>query len=188
MLLSRWLIDIYTRFAVRSFGCCGRHVEIRPGLRCREPARVRLGDYIHIGPCARIYAEGGLAIGDNVIIGPQVSIYTANHRYDADTIPYDTFLVPGLVTIDSHVWIAGNVVITPGVTIGEGAVVGAGSVVVGAVPPLAVAVGNPARVVKYRDSEKYSRAKEAGRFYMAEKFRSRCVLTRLRGKGTRQSA
>ncbi|MDO8597376.1 MAG: hypothetical protein Q7R45_12230, partial [Sulfuricaulis sp.] len=38
-----------------------------------------------------------------------------------------------------------------GLTIGEGAVVGAGSVVAHDVPAFAVAVGNPARVVHYRE-------------------------------------
>ena len=44
--------------------------------------------------------------------------------------------------------IGANVTILPGVVIGEGALVGAGSVVVDDVPPGAVVVGNPARVVK----------------------------------------
>ena len=40
-----------------------------------------------------------------------------------------------------------------GVTIGKGAVVGAGSVVTKDIPADAIAVGNPARVVKFRDKQ-----------------------------------
>lgn len=43
--------------------------------------------------------------------------------------------------------------VLPGVRIGDGAVIGARSVVAGDIPPYAVAVGNPARIVRYRFDE-----------------------------------
>lgn len=52
------------------------------------------------------------------------------------------------VRIGSNVWIGFDTTVMPGVTIGDGAVVGSRSVVWEDVPPLAVVVGNPARVVK----------------------------------------
>jgi acetyltransferase-like isoleucine patch superfamily enzyme len=53
--------------------------------------------------------------------------------------------------VGNDVWIGANAVIMPEVrTIGDGAVVGAGAVVSRDVPPYAVVLGNPARVVKYR--------------------------------------
>ncbi|MBN1443361.1 MAG: CatB-related O-acetyltransferase [Planctomycetes bacterium] len=55
--------------------------------------------------------------------------------------------------IANDVWIGHNTTILPGTrTIGNGAVIGAGAVVNRAVPPYAVVVGNPARVVKFRFS------------------------------------
>jgi carbonic anhydrase/acetyltransferase-like protein (isoleucine patch superfamily) len=60
----------------------------------------------------------------------------------------------GDVTIGNDVWIGQNVIILSGVTIGNGAVIGTGSVVAGKIPPYAIAVGNPARVVKSRFTEK----------------------------------
>jgi acetyltransferase-like isoleucine patch superfamily enzyme len=47
--------------------------------------------------------------------------------------------------------VGANATILPGVVIGENALVGAGSVVVDDVPPGAVVVGNPARVIKHVD-------------------------------------
>lgn len=53
--------------------------------------------------------------------------------------------------IGSDVWLGHNSIISSGVsTIGHGAVVGAGAVVFKDVPPYAVVVGNPGRVVRHR--------------------------------------
>jgi acetyltransferase-like isoleucine patch superfamily enzyme len=56
--------------------------------------------------------------------------------------------------IGNDVWIGANAVIMPEVgRIGDGAVIGAGAVVHRDVPPYAVVLGNPGRVVKYRFPE-----------------------------------
>ncbi len=59
----------------------------------------------------------------------------------------------GDVTIGNDVWIGKNTVIIGGATISDGAVIGANTVVAGYIPPYAVAVGNPARIIKYRFDE-----------------------------------
>ena len=58
------------------------------------------------------------------------------------------------IYIGNDVWIAANVTILPGVKIGDGAIIGAGAVVTHDVPPYAIVVGNPAKIIKYRFSEK----------------------------------
>lgn len=52
------------------------------------------------------------------------------------------------VHIGNHVWIGENCFIMKGVTIGDGAVIGACSVVTHNIPPQALAVGNPAKVIR----------------------------------------
>jgi phosphonate metabolism protein (transferase hexapeptide repeat family) len=54
------------------------------------------------------------------------------------------------VALGHDVWIGYGAVVLPGRGVGTGAVVGAGAVVTRDVPPYAVAVGNPARVVRPR--------------------------------------
>lgn len=54
------------------------------------------------------------------------------------------------VVIGNDVWIGTNVVVLRGVTVGDGAVIGAGAIVTKDIPPYAIAVGNPANVIKYR--------------------------------------
>src|SRR5206468_8722618 len=49
--------------------------------------------------------------------------------------------------------IGANATILPGLEIGSGAMIGAGAVVTRSVPPNAVALGNPARIVGYVDAD-----------------------------------
>lgn len=56
--------------------------------------------------------------------------------------------------IGNDVWIGHNAVILPGCnSIGDGAIIGAGAIVNKNIPPYAVVIGNPARVVMYRFSK-----------------------------------
>jgi phosphonate metabolism protein (transferase hexapeptide repeat family) len=54
------------------------------------------------------------------------------------------------VALGHDVWIGHGVVVLPGHQIGTGAVIGAGAMVTRDVPPYAIVVGNPARVVRQR--------------------------------------
>lgn len=56
----------------------------------------------------------------------------------------------GDIIIGNDVWIGHNVTILSGVKIGDGVVIGACAVVSKDIPPYAIAVGNPIRVIKYR--------------------------------------
>lgn len=60
----------------------------------------------------------------------------------------------GDITIENDVWVGAMSTIMSGVRISSGAVVGSQSVVTKDVPPYAIVVGNPAKIVKYRFSER----------------------------------
>ena len=62
------------------------------------------------------------------------------------------------VLIREYAWV--GAAILPGVCIGRHAIVGAGSVVTKDVPDYAVAVGNPAKVIKMLDKENFRRTKK----------------------------
>lgn len=65
----------------------------------------------------------------------------------------DEIVTRGVTRIGHDVWIGAGVHVMAGVTIGNGAIIGAGSVVSRDIPPYAVAVGSPARVLRFRFDE-----------------------------------
>lgn len=140
-----------------SFKRIGENVQIHKGTFFLSE-NIEIGDNVYIGPDAYIFAQGSLSIGNGTVIGPRVSILTNNHNFDStdlESVPYDGKNILKKVTIRENVWIGANVSIVPGVTIGEGAVIAMGAVVTKNVPPLAVVGGNPAKIIKYRDKDRY---------------------------------
>jgi len=77
-------------------------------------------------------------------------------------IPWGEARVIKPVVIGDYVWVGMNAAILPGVTVGEGAIIGLGAVVAKDVPPRAIVVGNPGRVIGYRDEESYEAMKRKG--------------------------
>ncbi|RKQ15976.1 acyltransferase [Ureibacillus endophyticus] len=153
------------------FKSIGENVQIEKGTFYLYK-NIEIGDNVYIGPEAYIFAQGGVSIGNGTILGPRVTILTNNHNYDSPdlrSIPYDGKNILKKVTIGENVWIGANVSIAPGVTIGEGAVIAMGAVVTKDVPPFAVVGGNPAKVIKYRDTERYLKLKQEGKIYLKMK-------------------
>lgn len=135
-----------------------------------NPEHIVVGNNIYIGPECYFAGIGGLKIDDNVIFGPRVSIHTSNHRYEnAFCLPYDGVSIKRPVSIESNVWIGGHSIIVPGVKISEGAIIAMGAVVTKDVPKCAVVGGNPAKIIKYRDVERYEKLKQEKRFFIEMK-------------------
>jgi acetyltransferase-like isoleucine patch superfamily enzyme len=146
------------------FATIGAHCRIRGTSLITGAERIVIGDNVHIGDNATIRGDGGLRIGSHTHISRNIVIYTVNHNYEGKRLPFDETVVEKPVDIGEAVWIGINVIILPGVEVGEGAVIGAGSVVARSIPPLAIAGGNPCRVLKYRDAEHFQSLKTAGCF------------------------
>lgn len=126
------------------------------GCRVMAPLTLVLSQPVKIGAGVTVMnnclmmSAGGITIDDEAMIAANVQLISNNHD------PYDR---PLLLCKPVHVcrgaWIGAGSTILPGVTVGEYAVVGAGSVVTKDVPPYAVAVGNPAKVIKYLDKARF---------------------------------
>jgi acetyltransferase-like isoleucine patch superfamily enzyme len=90
-------------------------------------------------------------IGKNVMLAPFCALYSYNHGVKAgEPILEQPLTSKGPIVIGDDAWLAVGVIVTSGVTIGAGAVIGAGSVVTKDIPPNAIAAGNPAKVIRFR--------------------------------------
>lgn len=138
----------------RLFAECGKNVNVESGAAFHSGRHISIGDHSGIGKNALI--EGPVKIGCNVMMGPNVTIWTRNHAFDRLDVPMceQGFLGDQPVEIGDDVWIGSHVIILPGVKLGKGCIIGAGAVVPKSIPEYGVAVGNPAKIVKYRNAGK----------------------------------
>ncbi|NBL64815.1 acyltransferase [Flavobacterium sp. NST-5] len=159
-----------SRKVMKRLGARGTNTVISYPIDVTKPENLFIGKNAYIGPHSWISTYGKVEIKDGALVGPRVKIYTGNHNYDSDTIiPYDELTIAKKVVIGENVWIGGDVTILPGVTISEGAIIAASTVVTKDVPKGAIIGGNPGKLIKYRDLDKYDRLKAEGKFYMNEK-------------------
>lgn len=136
------------------------------------PEKISFGKNVHVGPGAMFDGAGEISIDDGTIFAPNVKVFSRSHNFDQDlqALPFDNVVLISPVIIGRYVWIGANAIILPGVHIGDGAVIGAGAVVARDVPSCGIAVGNPAKVVRFRDSGRFDElAREEGAF-VYEKF------------------
>ena len=107
---------------------------------------VIVGDRVTVKSGVQLW--DGLRLGDDVFVGPNVTF--TNDKFPRSTHYPEPF---SPIEIDASASIGANATILPGIKIGRQAMVGAGSVVTRSVPPNAIVVGNPARIVGYVDAE-----------------------------------
>jgi acetyltransferase-like isoleucine patch superfamily enzyme len=150
------------RYAPKEFCSCGTEVVIAPGVLIECPEKMKIGHGVRIGANCHIDATGGFQIGNCSGLGMDCTVLTLDHQPGEKHIPFDDTRIIRPVVIEDCVWVGRQVCILPGVTIGEGAIVGLGAVVRQDVPPCAMVVGNPARVVGYRDKDHYYSLKKNG--------------------------
>jgi len=130
----------------------GKNCQIRFGavISCSDGGDIDLGDNVLIGPYCLLF--GNLSIGSNTLLAPHVVIVPNNHNIDSiDTLIKNQTTTSLGVKIAEDVWLGTHVTILDGVSIGRGAVIGASAVVTKDIPNYAVAVGNPAKVIRYRN-------------------------------------
>ncbi len=139
----------------------GAYTEV--GARTKV-AEVVMGDYSYVVNDSQIiYAE----LGRFCSIAAQTRINPGNHPLERVALSHFTYRSSayGLgeddaalfawrraskVTLGHDVWIGHGAIVLPGVTLGTGAAIGAGAIVTKDVPPFAIVVGNPGRVLRYR--------------------------------------
>ena len=131
--------------------------------RVFDDPRLVIGDRVDIGH------DVSIVVNREVVIEEDVKIANGCRIMDTDAHPRDpaergSNLPPPPaeikpVRICRDAWIGQNTFLLKGVTVGQGAVVGVNSVVVTDIPPYAVAMGNPARVIMKNPAPAESRSR-----------------------------
>lgn len=118
--------------------------------------------YIHdckIGRFCSIASNCHIGLGDHALNMVATSpLFYSSHsllpqNFLSESIAMEDSTICGTnykVIIGNDVWMGYNVCVKEGVTIGDGAIIGAKSLVTRDIPPYAIAVGTPAKVIKYR--------------------------------------
>lgn len=126
-----------------------------------------------------------IVIGNYCSFAGHVTCFPSNHpmgMFTTHPIMYDSYsggaekqrYFPEMgqpsLTIGHDVWFGNNSVVLAGCkTIGNGAVIGAGSVVTKDVPPYAIVVGNPAKILRYRLTPDQIKRVEASKWWLLNK-------------------
>lgn len=95
-----------------------------------------------------IQANNGIIFGSNIELGPGVSIISSNHK--SNNLREHTS--GKSIIIGNNVWIGANSTVLPEVSIGNNVVIGANSLVNKDIPSNSIAVGNPCKVIKKKES------------------------------------
>ncbi len=144
------LTGVYLRraFYRRVLSRCGSDACIGFGSVFSHPT-ASVGTSVYVGPYCCL---GDVTLEDDVLVGSHVSIMNGGAQHGIDRLDVPIREQPGSwprVTIGADSWIGDRAVIMADV--GRHCVVGAGSVVTGPLPDFAIAVGSPARIVRFRD-------------------------------------
>jgi acetyltransferase-like isoleucine patch superfamily enzyme len=113
---------------------------------------VEVGARVYVGPYCSL---GDVTLGDDVLLGSGVSVSNGSRQHGIARLDIPIREQPGewpRITIGGDSWIGDRAVVLADV--GTGCVVGAGSVVTRALPDYAVAVGAPAKVIRYRQAQR----------------------------------
>lgn len=129
-------------------GALGEGSYVKPPLYVDYGENIFLGDRVFINYNLVALDVADITIGDDCQLGPNVLLLTPTHPIDPQ-MRKDKLEAAKPITLEDNVWLGGGVIVCPGVTIGHDSVIGAGSVVTKDIPPLVVAVGNPARILRH---------------------------------------
>jgi acetyltransferase-like isoleucine patch superfamily enzyme len=136
----------------------GYHINMHSPVKLfadRPGALIKIGNNTRIhGTC--IHAYNSITIGKNCLIAANCQIIDGNgHELSFSDVDKRIHTQGGSkpVVIEDSVWLGANTIILPGVNIGRGSVISANSVVTKDIPPMALAGGNPAVVLKQYEQE-----------------------------------
>jgi acetyltransferase-like isoleucine patch superfamily enzyme len=131
------------------FPRCGRGCCISFGTLFSHPT-AEIGRSVYVGPFCSL---GDVTLEDDVLLGSHVSVMNGKGQHGIERLDVPIREQPGVfprVTIGEDSWVGDRALVLADV--GKHCVIGAGAVVTSPIPDYAIAVGVPARVVRWRNT------------------------------------
>lgn len=158
LFLSSWngLYRYFFEARRRKFGYMAPSAYVRFPIRVKDPENIYLYDNCHImggalisAACAKFIMKKNSGSAENL------TVITSTHPFHVgewfqEKANGNEFSIGKDIVVEEDVWLATNVTLLMGACVGRGAVVGAGSVVRNKIPPYAIVIGNPAKVVGFK--------------------------------------
>ena len=129
---------------------CGENACLSFGSILSHP-KASVGANVYVGSYCSL---GSITLEDDVLIASNVSIMNGSQQHGIERIDIPIREQPGLflpVTIGEGAWIGEGATVSADV--GRHCVIGAGSVVTKPIPDYAIAVGVPAKVIRFRNAD-----------------------------------
>jgi acetyltransferase-like isoleucine patch superfamily enzyme len=143
--MVRWHREYRNATIVKELHSCGSGVAISPDARIWGTHGVTLEDDVVINAFTHIFGGGGVHIGARTMISTGCSIASITH---SEQLATRRLGIESPVTIEEDCWLGTGAIVLPGVRIGRGSVIAAGAVVTRDIPPMSVAMGVPAQVIR----------------------------------------
>lgn len=139
-------VKIYGPYYIK-YITVGRGTYIAPNSTITH---AKIGKFCSIGP--NFFCGWGIHPLNGISTSPV--FYSTKRQAGFTYSKTDKIKERKLIEIGNDVFIGANVTVLDGIKIGDGAVIGAGSVVSKDIPPYAIAVGSPIKIIKYRFEDK----------------------------------
>lgn len=151
-------LGIFTHYYIKPnpsiLGHFGKNAALGIPADLKKPENIYLYDFARLGRRSTIMTMGDskFVMKRGCITAEGLVVVTSNHHQkvgqflsgeNEDNLYRD-------IIVEEDVWIGINVTLLSGAHIGRGAIIGAGAVVRNPIPPYAVVIGNPARIIKFK--------------------------------------
>lgn len=149
-----FFVYYYIKPNPKQLGFFGKGAALGRPANLKNPQNIYLYEHARIGPNSIIMTMGNSKFVMKRESGAAegLTVVTSNHKQkkgqfrsggNEDNLYRD-------IIVEEDVWIGIHVTLLSGAHIGRGAIIGAGAVIRKSIPPYAVVIGNPARIVKFK--------------------------------------
>lgn len=149
-LLASWTPAPLHRYRVALIRLFGGQVDwtahVYGSTKIWLPSQLRMEAHSCLGPGVNCYSMAPITLGEGAIVSQGTTLCAGTHDIHDEHFQ----LITKPILVERHAWIAAEAFVGPGAIVGESAVIGARATLFGTAEPGGIYIGNPAKLIKYR--------------------------------------